>query len=62
MTVVRVTESAANPDRSFGVRVAFDDAAAYEATVRDPATPAEERLLAWYFEEHLRFPFLDKDR
>ena len=61
VTVVRVTESAANPDRSFGVQVAFDDAAEYEATVRDPATPAEEKLLAWYFEEHLRFPFLDKD-
>ena len=25
------------------------------------ATAAGERLLAWYFEEHLRFPFLDRD-
>jgi tetratricopeptide (TPR) repeat protein len=61
VTVVRVSESAACPDGSFGVRVGFDDAAEYEVAVRDPATPEVERLLAWYFEEHLRFPFLDKD-
>jgi tetratricopeptide (TPR) repeat protein len=61
VTVVRVRQSAAEPDGSFIVRVAFDDAAEYEVAVRDPATPGTERLLAWYFEEHLRFPFLDKD-
>jgi len=61
VTVIRVSESAAEPDGSFDVRVAFDDASEYPTTVRDPATPAAEKLLAWYFEEHLRFPFLDKD-
>ena len=49
-------------DGSFGVRVSFGDAAEYEVTVTDPADPAGEELLAWYFEEHLRYPFLDKDR
>ena len=29
--------------------------------VSDPADTGTEKLLAWYFEEHLRFPFLDKD-
>ena len=61
MTVIRVSESAAHPDGSFAARVAFDNAAEYDVTVRDPADPAAEKLLAWYFEEHLRFPFLDKD-
>ncbi len=61
MTVIRVSESAAHPDRSFTARVAFDDAAEYDATVRHPADSDAEKLLAWYFEEHLRFPFLDKD-
>jgi hypothetical protein len=61
VTVIRVRESAAPADGSFGVLVAFGDAAAYPATVRDPADTAAENLLAWYFEEHLRFPFLDKD-
>ena len=61
VTVIRVSESAALSDGSFGVRVAFDDAADYEATVGDPADAAAEKLLAWYFEEHLRFPFLDRD-
>jgi tetratricopeptide (TPR) repeat protein len=61
VTVVRVSESAANADGSFYIRVAFDDAAEYEATVCNPGTAAGEKLLAWYFEEHLRFPFLDKD-
>src|SRR5258708_40276496 len=30
--------------------------------VTDPADVAGEGELAWYFEEHLRYPFLDKDR
>ena len=31
------------------------------AAVTDPADPGDEGGLAWYFEEHLRYPFLDKD-
>jgi tetratricopeptide (TPR) repeat protein len=46
---------------AFGVRVSFGDAAEYEVTVTDPAEAGTEERLAWYFEEHLRFPFLDKD-
>ena len=61
MTVIRVSEHAAEPDGSFVVRVAFGEAAEYEARVMDPATEGSEGLLAWYFEQHLRFPFLDRD-
>jgi tetratricopeptide (TPR) repeat protein len=62
LTVIRVTEARAEANGSFVILVAFDDATEYETTLRDPATPAAEELLAWYFEQHLLFPFLDKDR
>jgi tetratricopeptide (TPR) repeat protein len=66
--VIRVSELGADPDGAFRVRVSFGDRAEYEVQVVDPtgtADPAEldgEKLLAWYFEQHLRYPFLDKDR
>ena len=59
--VVRVSELAAGPDGSFRVRVSFGDAAEYEVAVTDPADTDTEELLAWYFERHLRYPFLDRD-
>jgi tetratricopeptide (TPR) repeat protein len=49
----------------FAVGVRFDGAEEYAAVVGDPFSPADEALLAWYFEEHLRFPFtrgVDADR
>jgi hypothetical protein len=60
-TVVRLAEQSQNPDGSFRIRVSFGDAAQYDVTVADPADQAGEARLAWYFEEHLRYPFLDKD-
>jgi tetratricopeptide (TPR) repeat protein len=62
MTVIRVSEQSVNPDRSFVVRVAFDEEAEYVVRVSDPADLDTEELLAWYFEKHLQFPFLDLDR
>jgi tetratricopeptide (TPR) repeat protein len=62
MTVIRVSERSRKADGSFGVRVAFGEEAEYEVRVTDPAGPGTEELLAWYFERHLRFPFLDLDR
>ena len=59
--VVRLAERGPNPDGSFRVRVRFGDAAGYDVTVADPADQNGEARLAWYFEEHLRYPFLDKD-
>ena len=61
MTVIRVTEVPGGADGAFAARVAFGEAAEYEVSVRAPGDAAGERLLAWYFEEHLRFPFLDRD-
>ena len=61
MTAVRITEIPGGPDGGFAARVAFGAGAEYEVAVTDPAEAGTEELLAWYFEEHLRYPFLDKD-
>jgi len=60
-TVVRLAEQSQHPDGSFRVRVSFGEAAEYDVTVADPADQEGEARLAWYFEEHLQYPFLDKD-
>jgi len=59
-TVIQLIERSAK-DARFRVRVQFPDAE-YDVDVTDPADKASEDELAWYFEEHLRYPFLDKDR
>src|SRR6266566_217864 len=59
-TVIQLIERSAEDGR-FRVRVQFPDAE-YDVDVTDPADQASEDELAWYFEEHLRYPFLDKDR
>jgi tetratricopeptide (TPR) repeat protein len=59
--VVRLAEWGQNPDGSFRVRVSFGDFAEYDVDVAHPANHEYEERLAWYFEEHLRYPFLDKD-
>jgi len=59
--VVRLAEQGQEPDGSFRVRVSFGDTAEYDVTVTDPADRDDEGRLAWYFEQHLRYPFLDKD-
>jgi tetratricopeptide (TPR) repeat protein len=62
VTVVRITEVPGGADGAFAARVGFGDGAEYEVTVTPPGDASGERLLAWYFEEHLRFPFLDRDK
>ncbi|WP_203915253.1 tetratricopeptide repeat protein, partial [Rhizocola hellebori] len=62
MTVVRIRETGLLPDGGLAAVVGFGESAEYEVTVTDPADDAVERLLGWYFQEHLRFPFLDHDR
>ena len=62
MTVIGVREVGVRPDGSFDVQVSFDRTAEYQVTVTDPATAGSEDELVWYFEEHLRYPFLDQDR
>ncbi|MFC3965943.1 tetratricopeptide repeat protein, partial [Nocardia jiangsuensis] len=62
-SVIEIVEHSIDTDGSFQVRVRYPgEGAAYPVTVTDPATKAEEELLGWYFEQHLRYPFLDGDR
>ena len=60
-TVIRLSERSAD-DSQFRVRVNFGGDAEYDVDVSDPLDEASEQEFAWYFEEHLRYPFLDKDR
>jgi tetratricopeptide (TPR) repeat protein len=62
VTAVRIGERGQRPDGSFTVGVVFELGGEYEVTVSDPGDPGVEQELVWYFEEHLRFPFLDQDR
>ena len=59
--VIGIRGAGHEPTGAFRVVVSFGTASEYEVTVGDPADDAAQDLLAWYFEEHLRFPFLDKD-
>jgi hypothetical protein len=62
MTVIRVAENDRNGDGSCRAVLSFGDDAEYEITVASPADTAAESELAWYYQEHLKFPFLDSDR
>src|SRR5688572_18585386 len=62
MSVVRIVEQERQADGSFLATVAFDDISEYVIVIADPADADAEHEFAWYFEEHLRFPFLDRDR
>ncbi|MBL7261244.1 tetratricopeptide repeat protein [Paractinoplanes lichenicola] len=61
MTVIAVRERSAGADGSFSVDVRVGDAE-HTAVVAGPFDAAQEQELVWYFEEHLRYPFLDWDR
>ena len=55
MTLISIRERGlSTPDPVVSI-----DGQEYPITVADPFSPAEEARLEWYFEEHLRFPFLD---
>jgi tetratricopeptide (TPR) repeat protein len=64
VSVIKITERSRLADRSFEAWVSFDDGGEHDVRVSDPSAAREggEGLLAWYFEEHLRYPFLDRDR
>src|SRR5438874_1780201 len=60
MVQIQIRERPAGPDGS-NATVSFDNTGEYPITISDPfAEPEEEQLLEWYFEEHLRFPFLEQ--
>jgi len=64
MNFISLSERAREADGSFEVVVRFEDGGEHVAKVADPlaSDPTGERLLTWYFEEHLRYPFLDQDQ
>jgi hypothetical protein len=62
MTVIRVSELGREHDGPFRVLVSFDDEAEDLVEVTNPAHETVEKHLSWYFEEHLRYPFLDQDK
>ncbi|HYJ21953.1 MAG TPA: CHAT domain-containing protein, partial [Solirubrobacterales bacterium] len=64
VSVISISERGRTEDGGFEVMVSFEGAGEYSAQLGDPlsADPTGESLLAWYFEEHLRYPFLDGDK
>lgn len=57
--LISIRERSAAMDGS-NATLSFDNEGEYPITISDPFSEQEEKLLEWYFEEHLRFPFLRK--
>jgi len=58
MTLITIRETAPF-NQSPNAIVSFDRRE-FPITVIDPFSDEEEKRLEWYFEEHLKFPFVDK--
>ena len=58
MPTIRIQEHPNQPNNANATLI-FDHAQEYPITVTDPFSEQEEKLLEWYFEDHLQFPFLD---
>ena len=61
MARIRIREQLKQAN-GFQAMVIFEDEKEFDVTIRNPFSDAQERLLEWYFEEHLRFPFLDQTK
>jgi tetratricopeptide (TPR) repeat protein len=63
VSIITLTERATGADGVFEAAVRFEGGGEHLVGVADPlaGNPNGERLLTWYFEEHLRYPFLDSD-
>ncbi len=59
MALIRIQESSEQAG-SFYAKVSFSQEPAFDVTIRDPFSKAEEECLEWYFEEHLKFPFTNQ--
>ena len=57
MSLITIHEIPNAPADGPNAVVSFDRGPEHRVTVSDPFGGDEEALLAWYFEEHLRFPF-----
>ncbi len=59
MAVIRIREISGEQS-SPNATLSFEHGEEFPITVSDPFSEAEEQQLAWYFEDHLRFPFTRK--
>lgn len=59
MTIIRIQERSTEPDGADAI-LSFDYGAEYPITIHDPFSEEEEQDLEWYFEQWLRFPFLNQ--
>ncbi|MCP4113017.1 MAG: CHAT domain-containing protein [Desulfobacteraceae bacterium] len=59
MPVITIRETA-DFDASPNATVSFDRHGDFPVTVTNPFSQEDEKLLEWYFEEHLRFPFTNQ--
>src|SRR5215469_6480554 len=57
MALIQIREHPAEADGSNAI-LSFEDRGEYPITISDPFSQQEEDLLEWYFEQHLRFPFV----
>jgi len=57
MTLIRIRERSGETGGS-SATVSFDQGEEFPLTISYPFSEPEEKLLEWYFEEHLRFPFV----
>lgn len=64
MNAIILAEDGRPSEGEFEVTVRFEGGGEYPVKLENPLVedPSGEALLAWYFEEHLRYPFLDRDR
>jgi tetratricopeptide (TPR) repeat protein len=60
MTVIRIAERSTSAD-GFEARVEFAAGGSHDIKFQDPSVELLEKNLQWYFEQHLRYPFLDQD-
>ncbi len=59
MAVIRIREHTGEQGSPNAI-LSFEHGEEFPITISDPFSEAEEQQLAWYFEEHLRFPFTRK--
>ena len=56
MTLVSIREQVGTSDGP-NATLSFNHGEAFSLTISDPFSEQQEKLLEWYFEEHVRFPF-----
>src|SRR5260370_10832484 len=57
MTLISISEQAPTTS-SFNAIVALEQVGEFPLVMHHPFNPKEEERLAWYFEEHIRSPFV----